>query len=687
MFDHQSQMNTENTLHAMITHHNKVLAAATVMLLTAVAFSSAPAQTGSRVQYAGSMRLDEKGTPRALFNLRVATAQHSPELAARSFLSTQKQILHLNSAQTDLVTDDVMNVPGGSHVRFHQTFNGLPVYASDVVVSVNTRNEITMVINNAQSDIEAPATASVNSAKALAIAREYLKTSDRPTGQDDSTTLMIFADQKSTYHLAYRITMTRELPAGDWEILVDAQDGTILQARDRFVNYEENQLVNGTGFVYLTDPLSAAHQKYGAPGFSDNNDQDSDSLSAYRSLVTLDSLVFSNGNFSLRGPYCTIMDIESPFDSLILSPTPDGFKFNRSEQGFEAVNAYYHVSQAYKRLHELGFSSSKLQKIRVDPHGFQGQDNSHYSPGGNWISFGTGGVDDAEDADVIWHEYGHAIQYCFSPSWGGGETAALGEGYSDYWAASHSRAVNQWTPADDQFWWVYKWDGHNTFWSGRRVDDTHMYPFENPSPHQAGQVWSSALIGVRQDLGRDVADRLVLKSIFYLGYGSTAVDAANAVIQADRDLYNGAHIGTLVYWLGTVKRFLDAATIQNLATAVNEVLDVLPESFALAQNYPNPFNPVTTIEYRVSGLGSGVSGEKNGSGGSGLGSGHVRLVVYDLLGREVAVLVNERKEAGNYSVTWNASGVASGMYLCKMDVEPADGSSPLSFTRKMALLR
>jgi len=673
----------------MVSRHKKVPAFAAVIILAAAALSSAPAQNGPRVQYAGSMKIDEKGTPRALFNLSVATTQHSPELAARSFLDAQKQKLQLNTVQTNLVADDVTNVPGGSHVRFHQTFNGLPVYGSDVVVSVNTRNEITMVINNAQADIEAPATASFNSAKALGIAREYLKTSDRATGQEDAATLMVFADQQKVYHLAYRVTMTRETPAGDWEVFVDANDGTILQSHDLFVDYEENQLANGSGFAYLTDPLSAAHQKYGAPGFSDNNDQDSDSLSAYRTLVTLDSITFSNGSFSLRGPFCTIMDIESPVDSVITSPTPDGFRFNRSEPGFEAVNAYYHVSQAYKRLRELGFASARLQKIRVDPHGFQGQDNSHYSPSGNWISFGTGGVDDAEDADVIWHEYGHAIQYTFSPSWGGGETAALGEGYSDYWAASHSRAVNQWTPADDQYWWVYKWDGHNTFWAGRRVDDTHLYPFESQSPHTAGQVWSSALMGIRQDLGRDVADRLVLKSIFYLGYGTTAVDAANAVIQADRDLYNGTHIATLVYWLGSVKRFLDAATIQNLATGVDDAQGSVPASFQLDQNYPNPFNPSTTIGFRVSGgkSGSGDWGERQGSGVSGLGSSWVKLAVYDMLGREVTVLVNERKEPGDYSVTWNASGIASGVYLCKMDVEPSDGSSPVSFTRKMALLR
>ncbi len=94
----------------------------------------------------------------------------------------------------------------------------------------------------------------------------------------------------------------------------------------------------------------------------------------------------------------------------------------------------------------------------------------------------------------------------------------------------------------------------------------------------------------------------------------------------------------------------------------------MPLQTALLQNYPNPFNPVTAIGFRVAGVknGPGVSGERNGSGGWGLGSSLVRLAVYDLLGREVAVLVNERKDPGNYSVTWNASGMASGVYVYRL---------------------
>ncbi len=85
----------------------------------------------------------------------------------------------------------------------------------------------------------------------------------------------------------------------------------------------------------------------------------------------------------------------------------------------------------------------------------------------------------------------------------------------------------------------------------------------------------------------------------------------------------------------------------------------LPVQCELLQNYPNPFNPGTTIGFRV-------AGAKNGSGGSGLGSGWVRLAVYDMLGREVAVLVDEPKEAGEYTVRFDGRHLASGVYLYRL---------------------
>jgi hypothetical protein len=107
---------------------------------------------------------------------------------------------------------------------------------------------------------------------------------------------------------------------------------------------------------------------------------------------------------------------------------------------------------------------------------------------------------------------------------------------------------------------------------------------------------------------------------------------------------------------------VDLQTLTGVSTVLT---DDLPDRAALDQSYPNPFNPSTKIGFRV----------------SGLGSSWVKLSVYDVLGREVAVLVNETKEHGYYQTTWNASGFPSGVYICRMMAGDFVG------TRKMLLLK
>jgi endoglucanase len=88
-----------------------------------------------------------------------------------------------------------------------------------------------------------------------------------------------------------------------------------------------------------------------------------------------------------------------------------------------------------------------------------------------------------------------------------------------------------------------------------------------------------------------------------------------------------------------------------------------PSSFSLAQNFPNPFNPTTTVNCQVP------------------VASRVKVTVYDLLGRQVAVLMDEKKEPGTYAARWDATGVASGMYLCRME------AGDFVATRRMALVK
>jgi hypothetical protein len=96
---------------------------------------------------------------------------------------------------------------------------------------------------------------------------------------------------------------------------------------------------------------------------------------------------------------------------------------------------------------------------------------------------------------------------------------------------------------------------------------------------------------------------------------------------------------------------------------VKEIDRSVPAAYALEQNYPNPFNPSTEIRFRVA------------------ESGPVRLTVYNLVGEAVATLVNEVKAAGTYSVTFDASGIASGVYLYRME------SMGFSDVKKLLLVR
>ena len=91
--------------------------------------------------------------------------------------------------------------------------------------------------------------------------------------------------------------------------------------------------------------------------------------------------------------------------------------------------------------------------------------------------------------------------------------------------------------------------------------------------------------------------------------------------------------------------------------------DLLPASFELMQNYPNPFNPATFIEYQIS------------------STNFVTIKVYDLIGREVAILVNEVKQPGSYQVSFGGENLASGVYFYKMT------AGDFSSVKKMNLLK
>jgi hypothetical protein len=89
----------------------------------------------------------------------------------------------------------------------------------------------------------------------------------------------------------------------------------------------------------------------------------------------------------------------------------------------------------------------------------------------------------------------------------------------------------------------------------------------------------------------------------------------------------------------------------------------LPKEFRLYNNYPNPFNPTTKIKFDIP------------------KSSYVKLIIYDVLGREITTLVNEKLNAGRYEVDWNGSGYPSGVYFYKLRTDE------FTDVKKMVLLK
>jgi WD40 repeat protein len=111
--------------------------------------------------------------------------------------------------------------------------------------------------------------------------------------------------------------------------------------------------------------------------------------------------------------------------------------------------------------------------------------------------------------------------------------------------------------------------------------------------------------------------------------------------------------------------------VSNLPVGVEDENNFVADNFSLEQNYPNPFNPSTTIRYTISSVIASVTKQ----------SQFVTLKVYDVIGNEVATLVNEEKPAGSYQVKFDAIGLSSGIYFYKLS------TGSIVETKKMILLR
>lgn len=314
----------------------------------------------------------------------------------------------------------------------------------------------------------------------------------------------------------------------------DTTERTLVHAETGAVVHSESVLVHadGTGKVFSPNPVSSQQNQ----NLVDGNDEDSAVPSAAYRSVTLSDL---DGSGYLKGKYAQITGTKN---KLAFSSTND-FGYTRSNDLFEQVSAYWGVTESQKYIQSLGFTDVNNEQQDLTTLGLTA-DNSNYNPRKDLITFGTGGVDDAEDVEVVWHELGHAIQDAQVPGYGTDiESRSIGEGFGDWWALIMSAADSPDT-ATTPLACIADWDAVS-YTSGtphclRRTDTELKYADLNGSVHHNGQIWSRALFDVFKAFGRDKAAKIVLEAQFSYAPSTSFSAAAAATAAAAKKLYGDA---------------------------------------------------------------------------------------------------------------------------------------------------
>jgi Zn-dependent metalloprotease len=299
--------------------------------------------------------------------------------------------------------------------------------------------------------------------------------------------------------------------------------------------------VIGRGRVFDPNPVMALQNQ----AIRDRQDRNTKALRRAYTVVDLPRL----REGSLAGRWVRIMNPDRARSAT------NRYFYSRANNRFEQVVAYHAIDAAQAYLVELGFRDANHHSQKVFTNDFP-EDNAYYDPSRDAIHTGTGGVDDAEDVEVLWHEYGHALQDDQVPAFGRSlQAGSIGEGFGDYLAVTMSQP----TAADTvrtPIACVADWDAVAYDPTAphclRRVDTNRRFDDRTFEVHDDGMIWSRALWDINRKLvpanptrSRDRANRIIVEAHFWMNPVTTMRAAARVTVATARQLY-GAEAARVV---------------------------------------------------------------------------------------------------------------------------------------------
>jgi hypothetical protein len=431
----------------------------------------------------------------------------------------------------------------GSHFYFAQRLGPYEVFDAGVSVHVDRRGHVRGLTSTFAPGLD-PAVAGTLPRLDDAHAREAGIVAlgvDRAAVVPSSARASLGVVAEGAGRLAWRVLVETRLPSERWSVAIDAATGEALDAPHATRRYRD-----GRGRVFVTNPIVAT-------GDITLRDQDDAASAVPEGAYTTVALRGLGDTGFVEGPYCTT----GPTVPRVRRDGGDFTDLNRSDDGFEEVQVYWAIDTAQRYIREtLGIAGAGDYPVPVmannSPNDGTYFEDSPTGDGTGQIFLGAGEVDDGEDAELVWHEYGHAVLEHQRPDlikhpevqFGG----AIHEGWSDYLSSTLASRM----PGDPKFRvTVAEWDA-SPFpplgdWSYlTRVDYARRYPEDTGrGVHEDGQIWSGSLWRIREVLGGEAADAIIVRANFLFAASLGYHDAAAAVMTSDEMLNDGANATVL----------------------------------------------------------------------------------------------------------------------------------------------
>jgi Zn-dependent metalloprotease len=377
-------------------------------------------------------------------------------------------------------------------IACQEKFNGKKVLESAVDFHFDSKDVLTSITGSFMPGGNPENKIALSVEDAIKKARKHLNmTSERAA---PSAEYVINADSEGTRRWAVAVELISSDPLGDWDVLIDAEDGSVISVINQLYALE------GRGSVYVSNPLDCS--------------------------ATVEILPYLYPKV-LAGSYSYAVNAKC----LSATSTENLYIFEPENIHFDEVNIYYHTNKVHSFFSKFGFN--KLDFSLWGTVHFRVKDNAFFSTKEKKMYFGDGETFNniALDETVIYHEYAHGVLNEIVQIYNMKESGAINEGQADYFAGSivNNNKSGRWIVAKMGL------DCH------RNLENNNHYP-ENieHEVHEDGLIWGGFLWDLRKELGQDTSDNIIHNSFYYLKAGDpTFADGVTSLLSADKALYRG----------------------------------------------------------------------------------------------------------------------------------------------------